>query len=110
MPKSTEIKMEILRSAGMAFSGTTSLAERKGIWALKIARAQVIRDGVSFPLWHCVLVTGTGIVPEDTFTLQGPRTRRSPSATIRTVGPRARTGSDDQPKGERGLSTATRYQ
>jgi hypothetical protein len=34
MPKSTEIKMEILRSGRMALSGTTSLAERKGICAL----------------------------------------------------------------------------
>lgn len=65
MPKSTEIKMEILGSGTTAFSGATSLAERKRPADELIS---YLFRHCSFPQ-GCVLMTGTGIVPEDTFTL-----------------------------------------
>jgi 2-dehydro-3-deoxy-D-arabinonate dehydratase len=66
LPASTEIKLQILRAAKPAFVGATTLAARK--------RSE--GDLVSYLFRHCsfprgcVLMTGTGIIPEDTFTLQ----------------------------------------
>lgn len=63
---SSEIKLEILRAENIAFSGATTLAARKRTADDLIS--YLFRQ-CSFP-YGCVLMTGTGIVPEDTFTLR----------------------------------------
>lgn len=65
MADSTEIKMEILRAEKAVFSGTTTLAARKR--TLDELISYLFRQ-CSFPD-GCILMTGTGIVPEDSFTL-----------------------------------------
>jgi 2-dehydro-3-deoxy-D-arabinonate dehydratase len=66
MPDSTSIKLEIARAGGTVFTGTTTLAERK----------RTERELISYLFRHCsfpsgcVLMTGTGIVPADDFTLE----------------------------------------
>lgn len=66
LAESTEIKLGILRAGNTAFSGETTLAARK----------RTAEDLISYLFRHCsfphgcVLMTGTGIVPEDSFTLQ----------------------------------------
>jgi len=66
LPKTTTIRMEILRGAEFAFSGSTMLAELKREPEHLIA--YLFRE-LSFPR-GALLMTGTGIVPEDSFTLQ----------------------------------------
>jgi 2-dehydro-3-deoxy-D-arabinonate dehydratase len=65
MPRSTEIRLEILRGGKSAFSGRTSLNELKR--DPQVLVDYLYRDN-SFPR-GCFLLTGTGIVPPDTFTL-----------------------------------------
>jgi 2-dehydro-3-deoxy-D-arabinonate dehydratase len=65
LPKSTEIHIEIHRGDETAFSGTTSLAELKRDPS-ELA-GYLYREN-SFP-HGAYLMTGTGIVPEDDFTL-----------------------------------------
>jgi 2-dehydro-3-deoxy-D-arabinonate dehydratase len=65
MPSSTQIKLDILRSNQITFSGTTTLAELKRNPATLVE--YLFRDQ-SFP-YGCFLLTGTGIVPPDSFTL-----------------------------------------
>jgi 2-dehydro-3-deoxy-D-arabinonate dehydratase len=66
LPPSTEIRLEIVRGAKTEFSGSTTLS------ALKRDPKQLVeylyRDN-SFPS-GCLLLTGTGIVPPDAFTLK----------------------------------------
>jgi 2-dehydro-3-deoxy-D-arabinonate dehydratase len=65
LPLSTEIRLEILRAGKSEFSGATSLQE------LKRDPAQLVHylyRNNSFPS-GCYLLTGTGIVPPDNFTL-----------------------------------------
>jgi 2-dehydro-3-deoxy-D-arabinonate dehydratase len=66
LPTSTEISLQILRSGAVAFSGTTSLQAMK-------RKPQELVDYLyhssSFP-HGCLLLTGTGIVPPDSFTLR----------------------------------------
>ena len=65
LPPSTEIHMDILRGGQAAFTGTTALSNLK-----REASALVhylYRDNI-FPA-GCFLLTGTGIVPPDSFTL-----------------------------------------
>lgn len=63
---STEISLQILRAGTSVFSGATTLAARK----------RTEEDLVSYLFRHssfpagCFLMTGTGIVPEDSFTLE----------------------------------------
>jgi len=63
---STEISLQILRAGKPVFSGATTLAARK----------RTEKDLVSYLYRHssfpagCFLMTGTGIVPEDSFTLE----------------------------------------
>jgi len=65
MPGSSEIGMEILRGGGTAFAGRTTLHElKRGPQELV---DYLFRDN-SFPQ-GCFLLTGTGIVPPDAFTL-----------------------------------------
>jgi 2-dehydro-3-deoxy-D-arabinonate dehydratase len=66
MSISTEIKMEIRREGKARFTGATTLAERKRTSDELIS--YLFRQ-CSFPQ-GCVLMTGTGIVPEDTFALE----------------------------------------
>jgi len=66
MPATTEIKLEILRAGHVEFSGSTTLAELKRDPATLVE--YLFRDH-TFP-YGCFLLTGTGIVPPDSFTLQ----------------------------------------
>ena len=65
MPTTTLIKLEILRANRTEFSGITTLAELKRDPAILVE--YLFRDQ-SFPN-GCFLLTGTGIVPPDSFTL-----------------------------------------
>jgi 2-dehydro-3-deoxy-D-arabinonate dehydratase len=66
LPKTTEIRLEILRAGERAFGGTTALSQMKR--GLPELAGWLFRDS-SFPT-GCYLLTGTGIVPPDSFTLQ----------------------------------------
>ncbi len=65
MPASTQIKLDILRSNKTEFSATTTLTELKRDPATLVE--YLFRDH-TFP-YGCFLLTGTGIVPPDSFTL-----------------------------------------
>ena len=62
----TEIKIEIRRSADTVFSGATTLKEMK---RKPEELANYLYRASSFPM-GCFLLTGTGIVPPDSFTLK----------------------------------------
>ena len=66
LEKTTEIRLEIKRDGATAFHGTTTLAQMK-------RKPQELVDYLfretSFPS-GCYLLTGTGIVPPDSFTLE----------------------------------------
>ncbi len=66
LPQSTAIRLEILRGGQAAFSGTTTLAEMKRDPQLLV---DYLYRECSFPA-GCCLMTGTGIIPPDSFTLQ----------------------------------------
>jgi 2-dehydro-3-deoxy-D-arabinonate dehydratase len=66
IPTSTEIHLQILRAGKTAFSGSTALKELKRKFSTLLE--YLYRDN-SFPN-GCFLLTGTGIVPPDEFTLQ----------------------------------------
>jgi 2-dehydro-3-deoxy-D-arabinonate dehydratase len=66
LPTTTEIKLEILRGSSPAFTGATTLASLKRDPTTLVD--YLYRDNV-FPN-GCFLLTGTGIVPPDSFTLQ----------------------------------------
>ena len=79
LPHSTEIMLEILRHDRVEFSGSVGLAELKSDTQTLID--YLFREN-SFP-HGCFLMTGTGIVPPSTFTLQsGDRIR----ITIEPIG------------------------
>jgi 2-dehydro-3-deoxy-D-arabinonate dehydratase len=63
---STEIQMQILRAGKTVFSGSTALTELKRKFSTLLE--YLYRDN-SFP-HGCFLLTGTGVVPPDEFTLQ----------------------------------------
>lgn len=66
LPKTTEIAIAIERKGSAVFSGTTSLAQMKrehSLLAEYLFRETTFRDGA-------FLMTGTGVVPPDDFTLQ----------------------------------------
>jgi 2-dehydro-3-deoxy-D-arabinonate dehydratase len=65
MPATTSIQLDILRAGHAEFSGATTLAELKRDPATLVE--YLFRDH-SFP-YGCFLLTGTGIVPPDSFTL-----------------------------------------
>ena len=65
-PSSTEIHLEILRAGATSFAGSTSLSAMKRDCATLVD--YLYRDNV-FPN-GCFLLTGTGVVPPDSFTLQ----------------------------------------
>jgi 2-dehydro-3-deoxy-D-arabinonate dehydratase len=66
LPSSTEIKLEIVREGETTFAGATTLAQLKRTPESLVEF--LFRDN-SFPQ-GCFLLTGTGIVPPDDFTLQ----------------------------------------
>jgi len=66
LPKETDIAMEVIRSGEIVFSGKTTLARMKR--GLQELVDWLFRDN-SFPS-GVFLLTGTGIVPPDDFTLQ----------------------------------------
>ena len=66
LPSSTEIGLQIHRGAEQVFAGSTSLSSMKR--DVKTLVEYLYRDN-SFPS-GCFLLTGTGIVPPDSFTLQ----------------------------------------
>jgi 2-dehydro-3-deoxy-D-arabinonate dehydratase len=61
----TEIKMEIARDNAIAFAGQTTLASLK---RTPVSLVEYLYRETSFPQ-GCFLLTGTGIVPPDSFTL-----------------------------------------
>lgn len=65
LPASTRIQLQIVRNGETAFSGSTSLSELKRDPETLVSF--LFRDN-SFPN-GCFLMTGTGIVPPDSFTL-----------------------------------------
>ena len=66
LPSSTSIYIDILRDGKAEFTGSVTLADMKRDPATLVE--YLFRDN-SFP-WGCFLLTGTGIVPPDSFTLQ----------------------------------------
>jgi 2-dehydro-3-deoxy-D-arabinonate dehydratase len=66
LPPSTRIRMEILREGAVEFSGSTTLTEMKRDPPVLVE--YLFRDQ-SFP-FGCFLLSGTGIVPPDHFTLR----------------------------------------
>ncbi|MGQ9628762.1 MAG: fumarylacetoacetate hydrolase family protein [bacterium] len=66
LPNTTEICMEIVRGGEIVFKGSTKLSEMK---RTPQSLVQYLYRENKFPA-GCFLMTGTGIVPPDTFTLQ----------------------------------------
>src|ERR1700733_8335525 len=66
IPTSTEIHMQIVRAGKPVFTGSTTLTELKRTFSVLLE--YLYRDN-GFPN-GCFLITGTGIVPPDEFTLQ----------------------------------------
>ena len=66
LPRDTAIELEIVRDGDSVFSGSTTLAAIKRDFEGLVE--YLFRDN-SFPD-GCILLTGTGIVPPDSFTLQ----------------------------------------
>jgi 2-dehydro-3-deoxy-D-arabinonate dehydratase len=66
LPPSTEIRLEIRRGGKTHFSASTALSELKRD---PVQLVEYLYRNNSFPS-GCLLLTGTGIVPPDSFTLQ----------------------------------------
>jgi len=66
LPKATEIRLDILRAGKTEFSGSTTLESPKRDPAQLV---EYLYRNNSFPS-GCFLLTGTGVVPPDSFTLQ----------------------------------------
>jgi 2-dehydro-3-deoxy-D-arabinonate dehydratase len=84
LPRDTPIELEIRRGADVAFSGKTSLAQMKRKFEELVE--WLFRDN-SFPT-GVYLLTGTGVVPPDSFTLEsGDEVRITipPIGTLRNV-------------------------
>ena len=81
LPSSTEIRLEILRQGKEAFAGATSLEAMK---RTPSALVEYLYRNNSFP-HGCYLLTGTGIVPPDSFTLQAGDEIRISIAGIGTL-------------------------
>jgi 2-dehydro-3-deoxy-D-arabinonate dehydratase len=81
LPPTTEIRMEILRGGTVEFQGAVTLADMKRDPATLVE--YLFRDN-SFP-HGCFLLTGTGIVPPDHFTLASGDVIRIAIALIGTL-------------------------
>jgi 2-dehydro-3-deoxy-D-arabinonate dehydratase len=79
LPASTEITISIVRDGSVAFKGSTAISQIKR--TLPSLAEYLFRDN-SFP-HGCFLMTGTGIVPGDGFTL---RSGDGISITIPAIG------------------------
>lgn len=66
LPPSTQLRMEIIRARENVFAGSTTLASLKRDPALLV---EYLYRESTFPT-GCYLLTGTGIVPPDSFTLE----------------------------------------
>ncbi len=66
LPSTTEIAIEIRRSGRAVFSGATTISQIKRTFE---SLAEFLFRETSFP-HGCFLMTGTGVVPPDQFTLQ----------------------------------------
>jgi 2-dehydro-3-deoxy-D-arabinonate dehydratase len=66
LPSSTEISIEIRRGVQVVFSGATTLQELK---RKPEELVEYLYRACTFP-YGCFLLTGTGVVPPDTFTLK----------------------------------------
>lgn len=66
LDKNTQIQLEILRNSGIVFSDRITIAQMKR--SVEELVSFVYRE-CSFP-YGCFIMTGTGIVPENNFTLQ----------------------------------------
>ena len=66
LPPSTRIHLEIKRNGAGCFTGSTTLAEIKRDFKTLV---EYLYRETSFPD-GCILLTGTGVVPPDDFTLQ----------------------------------------
>lgn len=66
LPASTTIRLEIQRDGSVCFTGSTTLAEIKREFSTLV---EYLYRETSFPD-GCVLLTGTGVIPPDDFTLQ----------------------------------------
>ncbi len=80
-PATTEIQLEIRRAGAVAFTGKTALTEIKRSFT-ELA-AYLFRDN-SFP-HGCYLMTGTGVVPPDEFSLKSGDEVRITIAPIGTL-------------------------
>jgi 2-dehydro-3-deoxy-D-arabinonate dehydratase len=81
LPSSTQIRLDIVRAGTMAFTGTVTLAElkRNPLDLVEyLFRDQTFASG-------CFLLTGTGIVPPDEFSLQSKDEIRISIASIGTL-------------------------
>jgi 2-dehydro-3-deoxy-D-arabinonate dehydratase len=65
LPGHTEIELEVRRGGEIAFRGTTNLSQMKRSPDELVA--YLYRE-MSFP-YGCILMTGTGVIPPDSFTL-----------------------------------------
>ncbi|HET9086130.1 MAG TPA: fumarylacetoacetate hydrolase family protein [Acidobacteriaceae bacterium] len=81
LPPSTKISLEIVRGAKVEFSASVTLADMKRDPATLVE--YLFRDN-SFPR-GCFLLTGTGIVPPDSFTLRSKDEIRITIAPIGTL-------------------------
>ena len=84
LPRQTEIRLEIRRGGDIAFSGKTALTQMKREFPELVE--YLYRDN-SFP-HGCFLLTGTGIVPPDSFTLHSGdeiRITIEPIGTLRNI-------------------------
>jgi 2-dehydro-3-deoxy-D-arabinonate dehydratase len=66
LPPSTEIRLEIARAGKTEFSGSTTLS---GLKRDPVQLVEYLYRDNSFPS-GCLLLTGTGVVPPDAFTLR----------------------------------------
>ena len=65
LPPTTEISIEIRRAGAAVFSGATTISQIKRTF---VSLAEFLFRDMSFP-HGCYLMTGTGVVPPDSFTL-----------------------------------------
>jgi 2-dehydro-3-deoxy-D-arabinonate dehydratase len=66
LPRSTEIRLDISRNGQFAFRGSTTLAQMKRD---PLELVEYLYRETTFPN-GCYLLTGTGVVPPDSFTLE----------------------------------------
>jgi 2-dehydro-3-deoxy-D-arabinonate dehydratase len=81
LPPTTEISIEIRRAGAAVFSGATTISQIKRTFA---SLAEFLFRDNSFP-HGCYLMTGTGVVPPDSFTLHSGDEVRITIAPIGTL-------------------------